>query len=280
MEEGIDGGILDDRTRRRGPGTLVEVEHIAVPIPARHGRRGGARDCRVRVDDRAVDDDVRRLNRIAGRDCVRERADRVRYIAVRSEDLVDPPEVVVPGLARDRIDDVSLTGDGGARRGGLEEREDRHGDVRLRTIVEVADGSVAIPAVDVRDGTRTSQTADGSRRRHGRGPSQEVADPKAGDQEADCNDRENDRGPRLACCARRFHAAARRGRGEIAISEFDANPSHSAVVLFILASAGSSWGLFSAVTTRTPFPDRSTSGGPHRSGSPSWTPGARPPAGP
>src|SRR2546427_8954595 len=277
MEEGIDGGILDDRTRRRGPGPLVEVEHIAVPIPARHGRRGGARDRRVRVDDRAVDDDVRRLNRIAGRDCVRERADRVRNIAARREDFVDPPEIVVPWLARNRIDDVSLTGDQGARRGGLEEREDRHGDVRLRTVVEVADGTGAIPAVDVRDGTRTSQTADGSRRRHGRRPSQEVADPKAGDQEADCNDRENDRGPRLACYARRFHAAARRRRGEIAISEFDPKPSHPALVLFILASGGTSFGRFSAATTRTPFPDRSTSGGPHRSGSPSGTPGAIPP---
>src|SRR2546430_9410465 len=148
MEEGIDGGILDDRTRRRGPGPLVEVEHIAVPIPARHESRGGARDRRVRVDDRAVDDDVRRLNRIAGCDCVRERADRVRYIAVRSEDLVDPPEVVVPGLARDGVDDVPLTGDRGARRGGLEEREDRHGDVRLRTAVEVADGSITEPTVN------------------------------------------------------------------------------------------------------------------------------------
>src|SRR5437879_8433038 len=116
MEEGGDGGIFDARTRRRGPGPLVEVEHIAVPTPARHGRRGGARDRRVRVDDRAVDDDVRRLNRIAGRDCVRERADRVRNIAVRSEDLVDPPEIVVPWLARDRIDDVSLTVYRAARR--------------------------------------------------------------------------------------------------------------------------------------------------------------------
>src|SRR2546428_7281198 len=108
-------------------------------------------------------------------------------MAVGSEDLVDPPEVVVPGLARDRIDDVSLTGDGGARRGGLEKREDRHGDVRLRTVVEVADGSVAIPAVDVRDGTRTSQTADGSRCGHGAWPSQEVADLKAGAHEANCD---------------------------------------------------------------------------------------------
>jgi len=118
----------------------------------------------------------------------------------------------------------------------------------LRTVVEVADGSVAIPAVDVRDGTRTSQTADGSRRRHGRGPSQKVADPKAGDQEGNCGDGEDDRCPRFARCTRRFHAAASRGRVEMAMSESDPNPSHAALhprssrVLIGSASQRFAWG--------------------------------------
>src|SRR5436189_5599754 len=99
----------------------------------------------------AVDDGVRLLDCVAGGDRLPEGTDRVRHISVRHEDLVDPPEVAVSGLARYRVDNVPLPRDRSARRSGLEEWEDGNGDDRLKTSVHVGYSRVAYAASYQRD---------------------------------------------------------------------------------------------------------------------------------
>src|SRR5439155_2297830 len=140
------------------------------------------------------------------------------------KDLEDPPEIVVSGLAGDRVDDVPLTRDRCGRGGRLEEHEDRHGDVRLRAEVEVADGGIPEPAVDARYRARSGKTVHGPERRGSGRSSEDVAGSDPHKEEGDRDDREQDVRPAFPRRrTRRFHGFASRPPGQIAMSEFGPN---------------------------------------------------------